>query len=90
MTVFYLFVAIGFLLTTLLALNVSRVRIKQKITHGDKGNKLLRNAMIAHSNALEQIVPFSIILFVLVKQNTSEMMIQVLSLGFIVVRILHV
>ncbi len=89
MEYFYLLVGFGTLLIILLAMNVSRLRYKERIAHGDRGNKKLRNAIIAHSNALEHIIPYCLIIFVLISQNTATSIIQFLVISFIVMRWVH-
>lgn len=86
---FYLLVGLGSLLIVTLAMNVSRLRYKERIAHGNRDNKPLRNARIAHSNALEQIIPFCLIIFVLISQNTSGLIIQILVISFLVARVVH-
>ena len=55
------FASILGLLIIALALNVSRTRIKHKISFGDGGIKELKGAIRAHGNAIEN-VPFILIL----------------------------
>lgn len=86
---FYLLVGLGSLLIVTLAMNVSRLRYKERIAHGNRDNKPLRNARIAHGNALEQIIPFCLIIFVLISQNTSGLIIQILVISFLVARVVH-
>ena len=89
MEYFYLLVGFGSLLIVILAINVSRLRYKERIAHGDRDNKPLRNAIIAHTNALEHIIPFSLIIFVLISQSTAPTIIQFLVISFIVMRLIH-
>ena len=70
-------------------MNVSRLRYKERIAHGDRDNKKLRNAIIAHSNAIEHILPFSLIIFVLISQSTAPTIVQFLVISFIVMRLIH-
>jgi len=89
MQYFYLLVGIGSLLILLLAMNVSRLRYRERIAHGDRDNKPLRNAIIAHTNAIEHLIPFSLIIFVLVSQGTATTIIQFLVFSFITMRLIH-
>ena len=50
------------LLLTGLSLNVSRLRLRHRISHGDGGHKELLIAMRAHGNALEQCMLFAVLL----------------------------
>ena len=86
---FYLLVGFGCLLIIILAINVSRLRYKERIAHGSRDNKKLRNAIIAHSNALEQTIPFCLIIFVLISQDTASTTIQFLVISFIIMRLIH-
>lgn len=86
---FYLLVGFGCLLIVILAINVSRLRYKERIAHGDRDNKKLRNAIIAHTNAIEHILPFCLIIFVLISQNTALILVQFLVITFIVMRSIH-
>jgi len=86
---FNLFVGSGCLLIVILALNVSRLRYKERIAHGFGDSKKLRNAIVAHSNALEHLIPFALILYVLAAQNTSQTLVQGLAISFLVLRLIH-
>ena len=86
---FNLFVGSACLLIVILALNVSRLRYKERIAHGHGDSKELRNAIVAHSNAHEHLIPFALILYVLAAQNTSQGLVQSLAIGFLVVRVIH-
>jgi len=89
MNSFYLLVGLGSLLIVILAMNVSRLRHKERIAHGDRDNKKLRNAMIAHSNTIEHILPYFLIIFVLVSQGTADTTINFLVISFIIVRVIY-
>lgn len=45
-----------------LSLNISRLRIRHRVSHGDGGHKDLLVAMRAHGNALEQCTVFAVLL----------------------------
>jgi len=89
MNSFYLLVASGSLLIVILAMNVSRLRYKERIAHGDRDNKKLRNAIIAHSNTIEHIIPYFLIIFVLVSQGTADTIINFLVVSFIAARVVY-
>jgi len=86
---FYLLVALGCLLIVILAINVSRLRYKEHIAHGDRDNKKLRNAIQAHANSIEQIIPFTFIIFALISQNTNPSVIQFLVVSFLILRLIY-
>lgn len=58
-----IFAAVLLLLVTLLAMNVSMLRMRHKVSLGDGGNKALTRAIRAHANALEHSLPFIFLLF---------------------------
>jgi uncharacterized protein len=89
MDYFSLYVAMGILLVTVLAINVSRIRVKEKIGNGDGENPLLKKAIRTHMNALEHILPFSIILLALTRVQLSIQYLAIFSIGFILIRLLH-
>ncbi len=89
MNSFYLLVSLGSLLIVILAMNVSRLRYKERITHGNKDNKKLRNAIIAHTNTIEHILPYFLIIFVLVSQGTADTTINFLVISFIIIRVIY-
>ncbi|MDX1694868.1 MAG: MAPEG family protein [Ketobacteraceae bacterium] len=88
MMYFYLYVAVGVLMLTLLAANVSRVRIQEQIAHGDGDSKRLKSAIRAHMNSLEQMLPFALVLLVLAYLGTGESIMMVLVFGFLITRML--
>lgn len=89
MNSFYLLVSLGTLLIVILAMNVSRLRYKERIAHGDRDNKILRNAIIAHSNTLEQVIPYCLIIFALISQGTAYTIINFLVISFITIRVIY-
>jgi len=89
MNLFYLFVGLSGILITLLAFNVSRVRIKGKVRHGDGDNEILKIAIGAHSNSLEHIIPFALMIFVLQEQSTNYLVMQIMVFSFLIIRFLH-
>lgn len=86
---FSLYAALGVLLITVLAMNVSRVRLQERIGNGDGGNKKLKKAIRAHMNTLEHILPYALLLFALTGLGLEQEYMAILALGFIVVRCMH-
>jgi len=86
---FNLYIGLSVLLIVMLAMNISRVRIKHKIANGDGGNKVIVKAIRAHMNSLEHILPFSLLLYVLQSQSISEILFAILAFGFLGIRLLH-
>lgn len=83
------YLGLAVLLVALLALNVSRLRIAEKIANGDGGNKKIIKAVRAHMNALEHILPYTLLLAFLYTQPVSSAIFAVLGFGFLLVRLLH-
>jgi|TARA_R110002049_G_scaffold296621_1_gene484853 hypothetical protein len=73
----------------MLAMNISRLRIKYKVANGDGDNKEITKAIRAHMNSLEHILPFSLLLYVLQSQLTSGIIFVILAFGFLSIRVLH-
>jgi len=74
---------------TLLAANISRVRIKEKVGLGDGGKLSLKKATRAHINAIEHTIPFSLITYVLSVNDTSSVMLISIFAVFLFSRFLH-
>jgi len=85
----HLYIVLAVLLISLLAMNISRIRIQYKIANGDGNNKVLKKAIRAHVNTLEHCIPFALLLFVLKDMHLENSYMAVLSIGFIAVRIMH-
>jgi len=86
---FSLFVAANSLILFMLAFNVSRIRLKKRISVGDGGDKDLFNAMRAHGNGLEQVPMFALILLALSMLNTMPLLIAIFAGSFTISRIFH-
>lgn len=86
---FHLFIGLGVLLIVLLAMNISRLRIKYQIANGHGDNKEITKAIRAHMNSLEHLLPFTLLLYALQSQATSEMVFAILAFGFLGIRLLH-
>ncbi len=89
MNLFGIYHGLSVLLIVVLALNISRLSIAEKVANGDGGNKKIIKAVRAHMNSLEHILPFTLLLYFLYAQSISVLMITALSFGFLAIRILH-
>lgn len=89
MNLFNLFIGLSVLLIVVLAMNVSRLRMREKVANGDGGNKLLAKAIRAHMNAVEHVLPFALLLYVLQWQAVSQSLFAVLAFGFLAIRLVH-
>lgn len=78
------------LLLTALSLNVSRLRLKYRVSFGDEGYKDLTVAIRAHGNALEQCLLFAVLLLALEYQSNAVAT-QLAWLGpvFVIARVVH-
>tara|TARA_R110002072_G_scaffold271474_2_gene431467 strand:- start:8184 stop:8513 length:330 start_codon:yes stop_codon:yes gene_type:complete len=73
----------------MLAMNISRLRIKHQVANGHGDKKEITKAIRAHMNSLEHILPFSLLLYVLQSQLTSDIIFAILAFGFLSIRVLH-
>ena len=89
MVIFNIYVLCSVLLISILAVNVSRVRMKEKIANGDGGNKSLRNAIRSHGNTLEFVIPFALIILALDTGSTDKGLVAFLAFNFIFVRVAY-
>lgn len=73
-----------------LSLNISRLRLRYKVSFGEGGHKDLLLAVRAHGNALEQSLLFAVLLLALEARHGAGVgIIPVVGLGFVAVRVLH-
>jgi len=86
---FVIFVAANSTILLLLTLNVSRLRIKQKVSWGDGGNKELMKAIRVHANGTEQVPIYSLIILALTFLNASNVLLLSLVVVFTASRIIH-
>ncbi len=86
---FSVFVFFNVGLLTLLALNVSRVRIREHQAHGDGGKAHLSRAIRAHGNGVEHAIPFALILLALESCPAHTISLMTLSIGFSIARVMH-
>jgi uncharacterized membrane protein YecN with MAPEG domain len=78
------------LLNFWLAIRCSRIRMGNKILHGDGGNKLLGKRIRAHANFVEY-APITLILFALVELALSASTgLWVAALLFVLSRVAHI
>ena len=89
MNLFNVFIGLAVLLMTLLAINISRLRIKEQVANGDGGNRAIQKAIRAHMNTLEHTLPFALALYVLHVQSIGADFFGFLAFGFLILRVLH-
>ena len=84
-----------FLITTnsaiilFLAINVSRLRIKHRISWGDGNNKDLMKAIRVHANGIEQLPIYGLLILALIFSGTSNSVLAYLSIAFTFSRLTH-
>lgn len=86
---FVLFTVANTLLVTLLAMNVSRVRIREKVGNGDGGNSSLRKAIRAHGNGVEHLVVVGLQVLALEFARMPPTVVATLVIVFTVSRLAH-
>lgn len=77
------------LFVTLLAANVSRLRIRKRIIDGDGGDGDLHRAIRAHGNALEHSVPFIVLLLLGLQASVPGPWLLGYAVAFGVARVMH-
>jgi hypothetical protein len=86
---FYVFVAFNAALLLLLAMNVSRVRMRERIAHGDGGNIAMKAAIRAHGNGIEFVPIFGLVILALCMNQTPNNWVAGLVIAFSLGRVLH-
>ncbi|TJY64950.1 glutathione S-transferase [Sinimarinibacterium sp. CAU 1509] len=86
---FGLFVLFNVLLLTLLAMNVSRLRLQERVANGDGGLISLKKAIRAHLNGVEHVVVYALVILALSLLRASPTLQAVLVIGFSLARVLH-
>lgn len=77
------------LLLTALSLNISRLRVRYRVSFGDGGHKDLLVAVRAHGNALEQSILFGLLLLVLELHRPGAQALVWIAAVFVGARVLH-
>jgi len=86
---FIVFIAANSLILLLLTVNVSRLRIKNKISWGDGSNKGLMKAIRVHANGTEQVPIYGLIILSLVFTGVSNTILAFLVIAFTLSRLIH-
>lgn len=89
MTYTPIFAAFYMLLIFLLGANVSWLRLSLRISMGEGDNKIMRNAIRAHANALEHMIPFLVVLYFFEVKGGSKVWLLSLGIGFGISRLFH-
>lgn len=88
MLYFQIYALVVVLTLTLLAMNVSRIRIKERIANGHE-HRDLKIANRAHMNTLEHALPYGLLLLALVQAGVQGTVLAVLVFGFLAVKLGH-
>ncbi len=83
------FVLLNVLILTILAINISRLRIAEKVPHGDGDNVRLKKAIRAHGNGVEHVVVFALIVLALDSSHVPPILLATLVWGFTFARLAH-
>ncbi|MGJ8669720.1 MAG: MAPEG family protein [Oceanococcus sp.] len=86
---FQLFLAFNVLLITLLAFNVSRLRIVKRVAHGDGGDISVKAAIRSHANGVEHFPVFALVLLGLEWGAAANGLIAGLVIAFSASRVSH-
>lgn len=86
---FTFFVFMNVLMVTLLALNISRLRVKERVANGDGGKLSIKKAMRAHGNGVEHVAIFGLAILALELSTVSSGILATLVIGFTLARIVH-
>ncbi len=86
---FSILVTVNALLLLVLAANVSRLRIKHRVSYGTGDNKALRAAIRTHGNGAEQVPIYCLCILALTLLGASNTLLAVLVIGFTLARLSH-
>lgn len=86
---FSVFVLANSIILYILTANVSRLRLKLKISVGDGGDKNLLYAIRAQCNGVEQVPIFALIVLALTFLQAPNMLLALFVVTFIIARVLH-
>lgn len=86
---FILLVAANSSILIALTINVSRLRMKHKVSWGDGGNKDLMKAIRVHSNGTEQVPIYALIILSLSFTTTTGIVLPILVATFTLSRLIH-
>lgn len=86
---FGMYVLLNSVILYVLAANVSRLRLKLQVSVGDGGHKALFYAIRAHSNGVEQVPIFGLVVLALTLMGASSSLLMILVLSFSAARLAH-
>ncbi len=86
---FSIFILLNTTLLFLLTANVSRLRLKLRISVGDGGSSEMVSAIRAQCNGVEQVPSFALIVLALTFLHTSGLILAILVIAFTIARVFH-
>ncbi len=84
-----LYIGLNGLITLVLALYVSRCRLKSKVDFGDGGDLALQRAIRAHGNNIEYVPITLLTILVVAVLSSSTLLVHILGVALTVGRVLH-
>ncbi len=82
-------VSLNGLFLLLLAFNVSRVRLRHRISYGDGDNKQLNRAIRVHCNGVEQVPIFALLTLALTLTGAAQLILSSVVITFTLARVAH-
>jgi uncharacterized membrane protein YecN with MAPEG domain len=86
---FEVYVFLNALMLTLLALNISRLRITEKVANGDGGKLVLKQAIRTHMNGIEHVLMYGLVILALSFAAPPKALMATLVIGFTLSRLVH-
>lgn len=86
---FIYYVAANSTIILLFAINVSRLRIKHRVSWGDGNNKDLMKAIRVHANGIEQVPVYGLLILALIFLGTTNIILAYLVIAFTFSRLVH-
>ncbi|MFL0799251.1 MAG: MAPEG family protein [Agarilytica sp.] len=82
-------VSLNGLFLLLLAFNVSRIRLRHRISYGDGDNKQLNRAIRVHCNGVEQVPIFALLTLALTLTGATQLVLSSAVISFTLARVSH-
>lgn len=86
---FSILVLVNAIILYVLTANVSRLRLKLRISIGDGGSKEMLYAIRAHSNGVEQVPIYALVILALTLLSTNPYILAGLVISFSIARVFH-
>ena len=84
-----LYAGLSALLLLILAVQVSRYRMRLKVGLGDGGHPELTRAIRVHGNAVEWVLPMLLLLLIAELNHASHVFLHVCGIAFLAARVAH-